>query len=94
MAEELTLTTAAPAATSYRIDSILLDWKNALIKIYLTAPQTGRQILCTYTGQVATDLMVLLNTINLSTQSLHKRILLRLVADAKLPDGTVTGAPD
>lgn len=90
--EDLTLTTPI-SVTTYRVHRILMDWPAAYIEI-LVAPTTGEKIKCTYAGQVATTLMTQLNTINLTTSSLHKRILERLVTDGKLPAGTVTGAPD
>jgi len=46
-----------------------------------------------YEGDEATDLIKFLNTANLSTKSLHKRILEKLSNDGVLP-GTVVGAPD
>ena len=47
----------------------------------------------TYHGQQAVDMIKVLNTANLTTKSMHKRILERLAADGFLP-GTVTGTPD
>ena len=46
-----------------------------------------------YHGQEATNLIKFLNTANLTTKSMHKRILEKLSNDGKLP-GTVQGAPD
>ena len=46
-----------------------------------------------YTGNQATNMIKQLNTANLTTKSMHKRILEKLSADGVLP-GTVTGTPD
>lgn len=46
-----------------------------------------------YVGQEARQLIQFLNTANLTTKSMHKRILEKLSNDGKLP-GTVTGTPD
>ena len=46
-----------------------------------------------YFGADATQMIKTLNTANLSTKSMHKRILEKLSNDGKLV-GTVTGAPD
>lgn len=46
-----------------------------------------------YTGDEAIALIKQLNTANLSTKSMHKRILEKLSADGLLP-GSVVGAPD
>ena len=46
-----------------------------------------------YHGQTAKDMIKFLNTANLTTKSMHKRILERLSADGLLP-GTVVGTPD
>jgi len=92
MAEELTLTVPA-TITGYRVKQVLFDWENASIKINV-ADASGVKVTALYSGPVATTLMNQLNTVNLSTNSLHKRIMERLVADGKLPAGTVTGTPD
>ncbi len=55
---------------------------------------TGIESTFQYDGATATSLMVALNKANLSTSSLHKRVLQQLVADGKLTVGTVTGTPD
>lgn len=92
MAEELTLTTPA-TITGYRVKQVLFDWENAMIKVHV-ADAAGVKVTAIYQGTIATTLMNQLNTVNLSTNSLHKRIMDRLVADGKLPAGTVTGTPD
>ena len=90
--EDLTLT-APISVPTYRVSKIIFDWTNARIVISVFDP-VGDLVKCVYTGSTATTLMTQLNTINLSTSSLHKRVLERLVTDGKLPAGTVTGSPD
>jgi len=45
-------------------------------------------------GLTTATLLAALNTANLSTKSLQKRVLERLIADGKLPPGAVSGTPD
>lgn len=100
MAELITLTTPVEAPkTVFRIARIAFDWYNAHIVIVLrewTGTAFGPRELdpIHYTGDVATQLMIQLNKINLSTQSLHQRVMTRLLADGKLPAGTASGVPD
>jgi len=101
MAEEITFTTpvqADPGATRFRVSFLALDWANAAITIKLRewngTAFLGREVYASYDGTVATALIIGLNKANLATQSLHQRILLRLIADGKLPAGTQTGSPD
>lgn len=105
MPEVVTLTApvqADPGATVFRIAAIVFDWENARIKIQLkefapgagTFVPGGKLLPTSYEGAVATTLMRQLNTINLATQSLHQRIMARLIADGKIPAGTASGAPD
>lgn len=92
MAEQLALTTPGSIA-GYSIKKVVFDWERAFIKI-VVADVNNFRLLCQYDGDTATTLMVQLNKINLSTISLQRRILERLVTDGKLPSGTVTGTPD
>lgn len=103
MAEIVTLNTATQAdagATVFRVALISFDWEKAFIKIHLKQwsggafVAGGKHIPVSYEGSTARTLMNQLNTVNLSTQSLHQRIMSRLLADGKLPAGTVTGSPD
>jgi hypothetical protein len=90
--ELLTLTTPTPV-TTYRVTALELHWTRAYIRVQLIS-SLGVAFKAEYTGTEATNLMVGLNKANLSTNSLHKRILERLATDGKLPAGTVTGSPD
>ena len=80
-----------PAVSNYRIDRLVLDWASACIDITLR-DNVGGTISATYSGQEATDMMLILNTANLTNNSLHKRTLNKLIADGKLA-GTISGAP-
>jgi hypothetical protein len=105
MAEELTLSTpeTKPAVTnnSYQVIFTTFDWVGQTIVINVRG-QNGEMIYTGYGGPMATQaekdeatkLMRTLNTANLSTKSMQKRILEKLVADGKVPSGTVTGTPD
>jgi hypothetical protein len=54
---------------------------------------TGKYSTYQYKGKQAVQMIQTLNTANLSTKSLQKRILEKLSADGFLP-GTVSGTPD
>ena len=79
--------------STYRVVSIYFDWEAPLIVVRVR-DERNVIVSATYENATATTLMTQLNKLDLSTQSLHKRILNRLVADGKLPAGTVTGSPD
>ena len=89
--EQVDLTTPKPSVTSYRVVVLYLDWQHAHIQIGLLGP-LGEQASFIYDGEEATNLMIVLNTANLSVKSLHKRILEKLIADEKLA-GTISGTP-
>ena len=89
--ERLDLAVQSPAVSNYRIDRISLDWAAARIHIALR-DNVGGTITETYSGQEATDMMIVLNTANLTNNSLHKRTLTKLIADGKLA-GTISGTP-
>ena len=95
--ESLTLTIpvtpALPTTTTYRIRSLYLGWEEQVIVVVLR-DNNGALVTCTYEGSSAVTLMTALNKANLSTNSLHKRVLNHLASDAKLPGGAVTGSPD
>lgn len=80
-------------ATSYRVGLLVLDWDHALIQIRVT-DNLGAITNHVYKGATATSMMIALNKANLSSNSLHKRVLNQLVTDGKLPAGTVNGSPD
>lgn len=105
MAELITLTSPVDTPkTVFRIALLAFDWMNATITIHVRdfnpaavppAPRFGERVITAfYSGDEATQLMIQLNKINLSTQSLHQRVMTRLLADGKLPAGTASGVPD
>jgi hypothetical protein len=89
--EQLNLTTPI-SVTDVKVQRLALDWAGKTIYI-LVIGTDGRTLQFTYDGDVAATLMKQLNTLNLSTKSLHKRLLERLVADGFL-SGTISGTPD
>lgn len=95
MAEQVDLTTPIDRGTisNYQVGALLLDRQASRIDIRLFDPGTGETANFSYEGQIALDLMIALNKLDLSTTSLHKRIMNRLIADGKI-DGTVSGTPE
>ena len=102
MAEDITLAAPVrvdPGASVFRIASLYFDWEQARVTVVLRAwNRTGfvgaHRVEVTYDGAVAVAMMTGLNKVNLSTRSLHQRVLDRLLADGKIPAGTVAGAVD
>lgn len=92
--EIITLTTpvTTPSITTWRVSSLLLDWDAALIAISLRG-SGGERLNHAYTGANATSQMTALNKANLSTNSLHKRVIQKLIDDGMLA-GTISGSPD
>lgn len=91
--------TVVPPVTVLRIALIAFDWLNQRIDVRLRAWNgsafVGEDVVsATYTGPDAVTLMTALNKTNLSTQSLHQRVIARLLADGKIPSGTASGNPD
>lgn len=104
--EEYTLTTpeTVPAVTNtaYKVVFLQFEWKLGQIVIYLEG-QHGERLITGYGGpppatqadrDAAIQMMRTLNTANLTTKSLQKRVLEKLSADGKIPGGSVTGTPD
>jgi hypothetical protein len=92
MAEQFEPTTAE-SVTTYRV--VKLDLSLAARQIIIVLVDNRDKFTkYVYEGDTAQLLMNQLNVADLSTQSLHKRILNRLAADGKLPAGSVTGVPD
>lgn len=94
MAEQLNLTSPEIGETinDWKVTKLSLNWPGQLIVIELTS-NINTKYVHQYSGQTATDFMIILNKINLSIKSLQRRILERLIADGvKL--GSIIGAPD
>lgn len=96
MAEQLNLTASEvipqQVTSYYKVIMLVLDWEGARISIVLRGEQGERRTF-EYEGNVATTLMVALNTANLAIKSLHRRVLERLSLDGRLV-GAVSGSPD
>jgi hypothetical protein len=92
MSEQLDLAVpiVPPTQTSYRLVLLSLDWNSQAIRIVVQASD-GEQVPASYNGATAVSLMTTLNSANLTTSSLQKRVLLKLTADGILPAGTVNG---
>lgn len=92
--ETLSLTNpiVPPTVSGFQVILLTLDWESKFITIGLKGTN-GERLTHHYTGDTAHQFMVLLNKANLSTTSLHKRILQRLNTDGILV-GSVTGSPD
>ena len=81
-----------PTSTSnLKIVSLTLDREKNFILIRLGA--NGVYVNFIYVGSVARTLMNQLNTANLTNNSLHRRIIQRLINDGKL-SGDISGTPD
>lgn len=90
---DLTAPITKPSITYYRVSRLELDWDAARIEIHLKFVLTGEEFVTGYTGTEATNLMVIMNKKNFSTNSMQKTILQKLIADGKI-SGTISGSPD
>jgi len=92
VAEIITLTSPVPSITNYRVAELRLNWAAGHIHVGLLGPN-NETATCEYSGAAATALMTALNKANLTSNSLHRRVLSQLVSDGKLA-GTISGIPD
>lgn len=92
--EKITQTapTIFPNEIDWEIDTLLLAWRSQIIHIDVIS-NVGTKRNKEYTGLDAKNKMLALNKANLSTKSLHKRIMEFLVADGVIT-GAITGVPD
>lgn len=103
--EELILTSPvtdpAKTTTKYRVISVTLDLEAppqlpnleiGAVIIFLRS-NLNEPLWHSYHGNIAVTMIKQLNTANLSTKSLHKRVLERLSTDGII-SGIVNGAPD
>jgi len=97
------VTTPAISITGYKVRRIELDLEQMAMVPSGTEPglvaitlkdNNGVYTNYTYTGQTAVSMIKALNTANLSTKSLQKRILEQLEKDGKIGTGNVSGTPD
>ena len=103
MAEKIVFTKpvkADPGATTFRPTLVHLDWEADQVIVRLREVSAsglvsdGKVISHNYSGSAATTLLKTLNTANLSTKSLHRRIMEKLQADGVIGSGSISGAPD
>lgn len=90
--EQVDLTTPE-TCTNYRLANLFLDWDGQQIVVCLRCAATGKVLTFTYSGTEARNMMVVLNKANLTANSLHKRVLDKLIADGKIA-GSVSGTVD
>lgn len=97
MAEQIDLTQPYQPdprqATAFTVERIDLNWGAQSIGIEIEDAASGVRRVIHYEGETAVQLMIGLNKANLSTKSLHRRVLERLLADGHLA-GTISGTPD
>jgi len=107
MAEQIDLTTrdqAQPGTTKYRPTDLYLDFDGGRFYVILLGENGEKRQEDYRDGQdasgnddsgstIATDRMKALNTANLSTKSLLKRIMEMLINDGRLT-GSISGTPD
>lgn len=96
--EKLVLTNPAPNITEYRLTELRLSWGRAaddcLIMVQLTPNvEGGVEIRHVYRGATACTLLKQINTANLATKSLQRRLMEQVVTDNVLV-GTPTGTPE
>jgi len=93
--EQVNLTTnfvADPrSASTLQVDSLLLNWRDKRIVVHLGDGNLQKMV--EYTGAEAENLMITLNKANLTTNSLHKRVINKLIADGHIA-GSISGSPD
>lgn len=82
-------------ASTLQIDRLELDWRHRTIRILLGDGNLQQEVIYMDLpgNPKATNLMKALNTANLTTNSLHKRVINQLMTDG-LVSGTVAGTPD
>jgi hypothetical protein len=90
MAETVTLTTPA---TNYSVVSLALFWEAAHIHVVIRSQNPSSLIDHHIFGAEATTLMIALNKADLSSNSLQRRILNKMIADGVI-QGTISGTPD
>jgi len=92
--EQIDLSTpiTQPSITNYRLNKLDLRWLDQHIRIELVA-DSGEVIEHSYDGDIARNLMIALNKMDLSVKSLQRRVMEKLIADGII-SGAISGAPD
>lgn len=78
---------------TYSIAQIVLDQEHGRIVIRLVGGDGERKEVVFGDADNARSMLRALNKVNLSTKSLHRRIMEKLLADGHLA-GTISGVPD
>lgn len=76
---------------TYEVQELYLNWAGKLVRVVLQ-DSSGARPVYEFTGDEALNLMRILNTANLTNNSLHKRILTYLTNQGLLA-GAITGVP-
>ncbi len=94
MAEVVTLTTpiTPPARTGYTFCRLVLDLEAQVVQAVVRGTD-GVEVHGEWAGATAVGLMTTLNTANLTTNSLVKRVFTKMASDGLIPVGTVSGTP-
>lgn len=79
--------------STYRVVQLTLDWEHGRIVVRLVGDNDERKEVVFGDADNARALMQALNKMDLSTVSLHRRIMERLIADGHLV-GSISGVPD
>lgn len=93
--EDLTLTAplTRPSTTTWRVDSLTLQWSAASVQATFLDPVSGNTAVCSETGAAALTLMTTLNSANLTANSLQKRAITWAIGKGCLGAGTIAGTP-
>ena len=90
---------ADEGAVEFRVSELVLNIEASTVTVRLAEASDGsfvpggRQIVASYAGAEATTLMRALNTADLSTRSLQRRVVEKLTSDKKIPSGVISGVP-
>jgi hypothetical protein len=85
--------TAPVIISSYKVVELNLDLRGQEIRIVLYNSVANKDITVTYNGPTALALIIQMNKMNFSTNSMQKVILNKLITDGKII-GTISGIPD
>lgn len=98
MAEAITLSApeSVPSKETVHLSLLVLDVKNKNVEITFRDNNDveGRAFYTAETTPTGQALLTSLNTANLATNSLVKRVLQRLQTDGYIAAGSVTGTPE
>lgn len=92
MPEKLDLTIpdgAVPGTTNYRVARLGLDFENGSISVDVVGDNLAHK---SFQFDNVMPVVAAINTANLTTKSLQRRLLEKLIADGKLT-GTISGVP-